>query len=144
MTCAMAREQLLEADLDELSGKGSSALALHLRTCARCNALAEHLLREERALDRALWQLSPRRGLEEALQDRKPFRHWWRLAVPLATAAMIALLVAGPWRPPPVAGPPVVAEGVRAPAGISVSASVRKNAVVFKTDDPKVTVIWFF
>jgi hypothetical protein len=50
MTCAMMLDQLLEADLPELSGIGDSAVAAHVRECPRCRAVAEQLVRDTTAL----------------------------------------------------------------------------------------------
>lgn len=50
MTCDTMLQQMLDADLDVLAGRGDSPLARHLHECARCQAVAATLERETRAL----------------------------------------------------------------------------------------------
>lgn len=50
MTCTQMLERLIEADPDALAGHGTSAVATHVRECARCRAVAEQLLVETRML----------------------------------------------------------------------------------------------
>ena len=45
MTCASMIDRMLEADLSELAGRGSSPLAMHLRECGRCRAMARQIVR---------------------------------------------------------------------------------------------------
>jgi hypothetical protein len=54
MNCNEALELMLEADPDELAGKGSSVVAAHVRTCAKCGAVAARLLADTSALATAL------------------------------------------------------------------------------------------
>ena len=54
MTCEMMRERLLDAELDELAGHGSSPVAVHVRGCARCRAVAEQLIGDTRRLAEAI------------------------------------------------------------------------------------------
>ena len=46
MTCEEALPRLLEAELAELDGHGDSAIAVHLRGCARCARLAAVMVAE--------------------------------------------------------------------------------------------------
>lgn len=50
MTCTQMLERLIEADPDALAGRGNSDVAVHVRECARCRALATQLLAETRLL----------------------------------------------------------------------------------------------
>jgi hypothetical protein len=54
MTCTQALESLLEADLPELSGEGTSPLAQHVRGCARCRTLAGQVLADTQMLASAV------------------------------------------------------------------------------------------
>jgi hypothetical protein len=54
MICNDALELLIDADLDELAGQGGSPLAVHVRDCARCRAVAAQLALDTQALGRAL------------------------------------------------------------------------------------------
>lgn len=46
MTCAVMLDRMLDADLGELRGQGESAVAVHLRECTRCRAVANRLVRD--------------------------------------------------------------------------------------------------
>jgi hypothetical protein len=61
MTCGAMLQQLLEADLGTLDGRGDSPLARHLRQCKRCRAVARVLSSESRALALALPAREPSR-----------------------------------------------------------------------------------
>ena len=54
MNCASVLESLLDAELSEIQGDGNSALAEHLRSCARCRRLAGQLLVDTRLLATAM------------------------------------------------------------------------------------------
>jgi hypothetical protein len=47
-------EQMLEADLEALAGHGSSPVAMHVRECGRCRAVAEQLAADTRLLASAV------------------------------------------------------------------------------------------
>lgn len=53
MTCEQALVQLLEADADELDGRGSSDLAIHMQSCDRCRAVATTLQHDTQRLANA-------------------------------------------------------------------------------------------
>lgn len=50
MKCSHALETMLDAELQDLSSDGSSALAIHLRSCARCARVAAAMRAEVHAL----------------------------------------------------------------------------------------------
>jgi hypothetical protein len=50
MTCTNMLTLLLEAERDELEGNGTSVVAAHVRTCARCRAVAAQLLSDTHML----------------------------------------------------------------------------------------------
>ena len=50
MNCNAALAGLLDAEPSELAGIGSTPIALHVRSCAKCEAVASRLLAETRAL----------------------------------------------------------------------------------------------
>jgi len=54
MTCHTMLERMLAAEPDELLGRGETALAVHLRECGRCRAVAHQLLQETGALVNAM------------------------------------------------------------------------------------------
>ena len=50
MTCMTMIDRMLEADLDELEAQGESDIALHVRHCERCRAVAAQIVRDTREL----------------------------------------------------------------------------------------------
>ncbi|HVT38884.1 MAG TPA: hypothetical protein VHE78_07560 [Gemmatimonadaceae bacterium] len=54
MMCDRALETLLDAEMDELNGKGRTPLAAHLRECAKCRAVARQIALDTHALGRVL------------------------------------------------------------------------------------------
>ncbi len=172
MNCHEALEWLLEAGPDELAGVGDSPAAAHLRSCARCTAAAARLLEGQHALAASLDGLRPRLSADEALDrvlgaspsesgvaravarlarwrggaparpTRLPAR-WRRWAVaaalPAAAAGFAALLLTGD--APPPAPLPVSHLAERTPA-LSVPAG--RNAAVFTTSNPRITVVWYY
>lgn len=50
MTCSQMLARLIEGDPDALAGRGNSDVAMHVRKCARCRAVADALLAETRML----------------------------------------------------------------------------------------------
>ncbi|MCY4015170.1 MAG: hypothetical protein OXG82_20960 [Gammaproteobacteria bacterium] len=158
MTDAVCRRpvaELLRADVDVLKGNGSSELAGHIRDCERCGALARSILAGYEALNGTLEpavDLNVRRivSFGRARADgRVRHRSRWRLPMPptwaaaTATAASIAAALAlvlperGPrlkpvWQPPAtVSSAPVVS-------------APHHNVAVIQTDDPDITVFWFY
>jgi hypothetical protein len=61
MTCLTMLDRMLEADLDELDGRGDSALAGHVRECARCQAVAKQLRLDTSRLGDVVQQARPSR-----------------------------------------------------------------------------------
>jgi len=190
-------ERLLEAEPDELAGRGEGGVAEHVRSCARCRAVAERLLDAEAALAAEL-AAPPRVGVDEAIEKAlrvaagqaaapgkagvggggpstlpahpggrpasAPPPGWGnsggtsgggvgrgrralRSLVPLAAAAVVALLLVRHDVPRPAfedaAGsrsvapaPPAALPAVIAPEG--------RNAALFRTSDPRITVVWIY
>lgn len=153
--CRRPVADLLRADVDELSGSGSSELAGHIRGCECCGALARSILSRYKALDHemdAALQLNAPRivALGRARTDGVGQRSWWRLPMPptwaaaTATAASIAAALAlvlpepqGP-RLEPVWQPRATA------ASTPVVIAPHHNVAVIQTDDPDITVFWFY
>ncbi len=144
MTCAEARERMLEAERTDLSGATESELSLHLRGCARCRRAANRILEAERELWGALAAATPVRGTEEAVgtvRRRAQRRRWvWRVA-PLAAAAGLAVALLARREQVQQSLPP------KAPptrAGLAVEGPPGRSVAVFQTDNPDIVVIWFF
>ena len=145
MTCADARERVLEADRDDLAGATDSDLSLHLRSCAGCRVAADRILEGERELGRALAAAAPRRAADDAVLTatrRGVRRRWMWRSAPLLAAALFAAVLLGRRRAMEQAWPP--ARRPLAPADIAVEAPLGASAAVFRTDNPDVVIIWFF
>ena len=147
MSCEQARDAMLDAEPDELRGVGASALAAHVRECARCRAAAATLLGGTAALARALDD-----GVAARARDVLPMpvgarsrraRPALAAAIPLAAAAALALLFVGrgvlvrdrigPYTPP-----------VSVPSAPVVNAHGDGGVAVMNTADPRITVVWNF
>lgn len=81
MTCSMMLDRMLEADVHELSGRGETDIASHVRACPRCRAVAEALVRDTDELSRAV----------RATRTATTVRRRRLAAVPARVAAMTAL-----------------------------------------------------
>jgi hypothetical protein len=120
-SCETIRERLLEASATALAGRGESAVARHVRSCAACHSVAKRILDETRLLGASLEQLRPRMSEDEAVRLARDSegrqvaavklpaarragssgfpRGWMRWSpVPVAAAAAVVALVltAGP------------------------------------------------
>ncbi|HET7791465.1 MAG TPA: hypothetical protein VFK78_11780 [Gemmatimonadales bacterium] len=146
ITCAEARELLLQADRSELRGGSGSTLGLHLATCDHCRARAARILAAEQALADTLLGARPRHTAPEALRraSARPARRFpaLRRAIPLAAAALLAgLLIVRR------AGPPLP-RALPAPAGdarnLTVAAPPGRSLALLNTANPDVVVVWFF
>jgi hypothetical protein len=145
MTCADARERMLEADRNDLTGATDSDLSQHLRSCAGCRVAADRILEGERELGRALAAAAPRRATDDAVltATRRGVRpRWMWRSAPLVAAALFAAVILGRRRAMEQAWPP--ARRPLAAADIAVEAPLGASAAVFHTDNPDVVIIWFF
>ena len=153
--CRRPVADLLRADVDELKGSGSSELAGHIRGCEHCGTVARSILSGYEALDDTLEAAV--RVQEPSIvalgraraADARP-RTRWRLPTPPAwaaataaaasIAAVMALLLPAPPKPQ--------LEQVWQPPAITASAPVvsapHHNIAVIQTDDPDITVFWFY
>lgn len=145
--CEQARSWMLEADLAELRAVGGSPLADHLAGCEECRRRAEAIVAGMAELDHALAELARPAATRRATLLRLRPARVWRWAAPLALAAgMAAVMLAR--RPAPAEEPPgVTAERIArvlfAPAPVARSVDGRGVAVL-ETNDPDVTVVWFY
>jgi hypothetical protein len=157
MTCDEARALLLEAEPEELKGTGGSPLSLHLSACPRCAAAAARVLEATRELDAHLATASHGSGVDAVLArladagtlggeglHGRPQRRWgpavWGS---LALAAAAAGLVFVTRTPAPMhEGTPRTTAS--APPLPLVEASNAATVAVIQTDNPDITVLWFF
>lgn len=149
INCDAAYERLLQADPVELAGRSDSELASHVRTCPRCEAVAEQLLAGQVQLANALAELGPRTDVGDALSAVRARRRAvskWELVrgwAPIAAAAAIAAMMVLQ-----SVGGGAMMEGEVAPlrAAIEplVEAPATQNVMVFETSDKAAKVIWFY
>jgi len=160
MRCERALDALLEADGQTLRGRGSDPLAEHVSSCPRCGRVAELFLEAQEDLAR---QLEREAGgassqlLEAVLRGaaeprRTPSRHalarhvgslsrpyWW---VPALAAAWLALALWPEEPAPPVGATLPARAALEQPPLIEPPAG--RDFAVLGTDDPAITVVWFF
>lgn len=93
MNCTEFREAMLEAELDELRGIGASDVAMHIRECADCRTRADVLRLGHERLAASLATLHPRVADSNVVPMRRKSRGLSWLPLPLAAAAVLALLM---------------------------------------------------
>lgn len=147
--CAAAYERLLEANPAELAGRDDSELAVHVRECGRCQAVAARLLAGQEQLAGALGALRPRTDVGEALNAARARRskvlRWQKASRwgPVAAAAVVAAVMVLQSLP---AARMMEGENIPAPAQMEplVEAAAGQNVLVFETSDQSAKVIWFY
>jgi hypothetical protein len=143
MTCAEAREAILEADVSELEGDVATPLAWHLGACSRCREVAAAVLAGERGLALELIRAVPELDLDDilaAVTSTSRSASPWRFA-PLALAAGLAALFLAR-EPTSLPGPAF--EPAQAAPGLDLEVPPGWTAAVLATDDPNITVLWLF
>lgn len=124
------RDWLLEADLSDLR-QPPRDVAAHIAQCARCQAALRTVLSSYQELDVGLSQLHKQRRT----------RHWWRWTpVPLAAAAVLALLLTRSQNLQPPQGPSPLLAQLMFPEPAVVVPPEGKEAVVI--DKNEMTVVW--
>jgi hypothetical protein len=153
---------MLEADPYELQDSGDSALSRHLRECGRCRSMAGAILEDEALLAHGLASAVPIPDLDRILDQAlspdptpvkastdptasgKILRFTWKRAgatlLPLAAAATLAALFLG--RSPELPGDPY--HPVPEAPGLGLEVPEGRNVAVLATNDPEITVLWFF
>lgn len=160
MTCPEALRAILEADPSELDGRGEGPLPLHLRECPRCLAMARAILNEQDGLaagmvaavpspnvdmllDQGLGDV-PDQGLgDEPAQGMRSGPRSRRISfalLPLAAAAAVAALFLG--HRPSLPGDPYIPN--QGAPGLGLETEEGQNVAVLATDNPDITVLWFF
>lgn len=129
MTCTVVLEQILDADLEALEGRGGSDVAVHVRGCPRCAAVARQLLADTRSLAVAAQPASMMRGRarERAGLLAPPAV---RLAVGIAAAALIAVVWRGVGAGASAPPAPTLALGAAPIASASRATSVSSPATL--------------
>jgi hypothetical protein len=129
---------MLTAESAELAPQGSGDLAEHLRACDACAAAARALGSAMRRLAADL-EPAPAGTPVRAAGARTAAARRDRIGMAaLAAAAAVTLLLVRSSAPIPE---PVAPE---LPAGPIVEVPPGHNAVVFRTADPDITVVWYY
>ncbi len=143
----------------------------HLASCAACRSALARLERDMGALAAGLDAFAPALTAEEAVEvarrgssgrvgsrgsDRPARRRAW-LGWPItaAAAALLAVVLAGPWRPEGRRGEaarapeaalarPAPDPADEEPLGFSVDVPESGRVAVFATADPDIHVVWFY
>lgn len=151
MTCAEALQAILEADPSDLDEQGDSALSVHLRECHRCQEMALAVLIEESALAEGLTAAVAPPDLDALLDQafgpdakarvlRFRPRRFGLTLLPMAAAAAMAALFLGRERQLP--GDPYVPPELAPGLGLEVPEG--QDVAVLATNNPEITVLWFF
>ncbi len=151
MNCELAFERMLEADPDALEGRGDSELDVHIQGCGRCQAVAAELVAGHEMLAARILSVELDRGVEAVLPavrraaaQRTGRRRLTRFALPAAIAAALVLLTIRDRVPStPLVDPPAQLAG-QPPAHPTVRLAPNTNALVLQTNNPKITVVWFY
>jgi hypothetical protein len=100
MTCLTMLDRMLEAELEELEGRGDSAVAGHVRECARCRAVATQLVLDTTRLADVVQQARPSRPpvrpARRAGGRRAGHVVGWGVAAALTLMAVRAWQMTGP------------------------------------------------
>ena len=152
--CTRSLDYLLEADLDELGGQSATDVGRHIRDCGRCRAMAQRVLDSTARLDAALATVPDGFDVDSVLVRAKspesrsqaatisPIRpRWQRIASVALAASIVGLLVLGD-RDEPLPGT-AFAPRLTAQLPIVDPSSVQ-NVAVIETENPDITVLWFF
>ena len=150
--CTRSFDTLLEADVEELRGLAETELGVHISGCISCAAAARKVLQGNDALDHVLDSAPPidaralvARARLEALPKAEgrapnPARRW-RGWTALGAAASIAALLVLSDRDVPMPG---VELAPRTEVHSIVDVAVGQSVAVIQTDNPDITVLWFF
>lgn len=166
--CNSFRSKMLTAELEVLRGVGDDPLARHIAGCSACAEIAKAMLVDAESLDRVLAQSPPELDVDAVLaragsgaapnagiapETRTRQRHralasrrgrW--TAVALAACAAALLFLQREEGPRPGASGPVapVPTAVAANPPPTVESAPGHNVAVIPTDNPNITVVWYY
>ena len=130
MQCTAAQNLMLESDVGELRGEGTSELARHIAACTDCRNRAQRILRGYGDLEEGLGTFATKRA--------RNFRLGW-IPIPLAAAAVLAFLLVNREAPLPDMG--FVTARMFAQQAV-VTPPADKQAIVIEKND--LTVVWLY
>lgn len=139
MTCNVILELILEADPDQLAGRGTSAVAAHVRKCDRCAIVARRILAQSELLAVAVREDAPVDLAAFAARTRFPRRAL--IGGSIIAAAASVLFTLGVQRVPqpsangrPPVAPRVAVLAVPTVRQLPASGSVRTDARARRTE----------
>ncbi len=148
MNCELAFDRMLEADPQDLAPESQTELGVHIAGCERCRTVAEEILAGEQVLGNAVRGLEAEdkvntvvQGVRAAGRTRRRRRVASVALLPLAAAAAYVMLVTGDGGRGPQTLPMVQADLASGP---TVTLPPATNAMLLQTDNPKITVVWFY
>jgi hypothetical protein len=165
------RELMLVADVEELAGVGATPFAAHVRECDRCRVVARRIAAGTRRFGTELALEATSATPVTESRSRRARRRWLTGVVGVAAAACVAIILtrqADTWTPsvapvlelapnedsgaPTSFGEPIAEAAVVEPIPdlmlsppleqVSVDVPEGRSAVVMKTRNPSMTVVW--
>ncbi len=138
MNCDECRDAMLEADPELLTGIGDAPVAVHIQTCERCRDLAAAMLGQLTLARNAYARIEsgsppPRHSVRFI-----PRRAVWAVAT-LAAAAVVITIIGGRRVAPAPEAPSDTAS-----TSVAVVVPDGRNAIVFATKNPLISVVWIY
>ena len=153
-SCTRSLDYLLEAELDELDGSADTEVGRHVGDCERCRVVAQKVLDRTARLDSALATVPHRFDVDALLRRARSAepgpraatisplrRRWQRFATVALAASIVGLLILGDQDAPLPDSTLAPSVAARLPI---VEAPATQNVAVISTDNPDITVLWFF
>jgi len=143
MNCEECRELMLEADAEVLTGIGDEPVAVHITSCEACRDLARAMM----------GQLAVARGAYSRIEpESQPPRHASRFTVrravwavaTLAAAAAVVLALVGRRDAKSLHDPAPDVHSDSASTSVAVVVPDGRNAIVFATKNPLISVVWIY
>jgi hypothetical protein len=143
MNCGECQELMLEADPELLTGIGDEPIARHISACEVCRELASGILDATGAVRSAYTLVRPAPVPAPVRIRTIGRRAIWAVAS-LAAAAAVVIVVSGGSHGVDGRGIWKNLEPDMPTSSIAIEVPEGKNAIVFDTKNPKVSVVWIY
>ena len=160
MNCVECREAMLEADPELLTGSGDGGVQQHLQSCVECRAVAAGLGSELRKVQSAFSAIQPSVGatdivaramdgeskvLDITLSTRRRGARGFALKMAsIAAAAAIVIVLADRREKASLRSEADAVLPDSASTAIAVEVPEGRNAIVFDTKNPLISVVWIY